>query len=152
LWTVPKTAALSDQKVHSMTAVEKFWFGCLEAGSQIGGRRVWNEGIYANDQGWQTQIRSAALYDAYVARSQQAGVTRKAVEMELAKALKRMLPADVEHKLMTFECGDQARGWKFPPLEKCRLAFDVYMNWTYSWPKNDLDDPKDKVVVPERES
>jgi hypothetical protein len=143
LWTVPKTAALEDQKVHSMTPVEKFWFGCLEAGSQIGGRRVWNEGIYADDQGWQTLIRSAALYDAYVARSQQAGVSRKAMEMELAKALKRMLPPDTEHKPLPFD-GGQARGWKFPPLEDCRKAFDEYMRWTYSWP-NDQDDQKAKV-------
>lgn len=131
LWTVPKTAALNDQKFHSMTPVEKFWFGCLEAGSQIGGRRILNEGIYANDTGWQTEIRSAVLYDAYVARSQDAGVRRRALEMELAEALKRMVPK-AEHKRMTFG-QDQARGWKFPSLEDCRTAFDEYMRWSFEW-------------------
>lgn len=147
LWTVPKTAALCDQQAHSMTPIEKFWFNCLKTGSHIGDRRDWDHGIYATDRGWQRTIRAAALYDAYLARSQEAGVKRRAMEMEMADALKKMVPK-ATHGRMTIE-GDQVRGWTFPPLKECRTAFDEYMRWTYSWPKDDLDDPPNEVVSPE---
>lgn len=147
LWTVPKTAALSDQKVHSMTAVEKFWFGRLEAGSQIG--RQWHtEGGYdCGEDTWESAICAAQLYDAYITRSQQAGVKRRAMEMELADALKRMVP-EAKHGRMLFS-GSQKRVWTFPPLGECRKAFDKYMKWTYSWPKDDLDDLANEVGSPE---
>jgi hypothetical protein len=148
LWTVPKTAALCDQKVHSMTPVEKFWFGCLKAGSQIASR--WNryDHYESGDDKWQTVLYASALYDEYVTRAQQAGVNRKAMEMELADALKKMVPK-AEHKRISIG-GVQARRWRFPSLEECRVAFDEYMNWTYSWPiLDDLDDQREKVVSSE---
>lgn len=135
LWTVPKTAALADQKVHSMTPVEKFWFNCLKAGSQLGERRT-RDG-YHPDCGWQETVRAGALYDAYVASAQQAGVTRRAMEMELADALKRMVP-EVTHGRVRVD-GGQTRGWTFPSLEKCRAAFDAYMRWTYVWQVDQAD-------------
>ncbi len=138
---VPQTTALMDQKDHTMTPVQKFWFNCLKAGSQIG-ERVMRDGGFYPDQGWEIEIRSGALYDAYITRSQQAGIKRRAMEMELAEALKKMVPK-VEHRKIWVE-GRQTRGWKFPLLDECRKAFDTYMNWTYSWP-DDLDDPKAKV-------
>jgi hypothetical protein len=149
LWTVPKTEALDDQKVHSMTQVERFWFGCLKIGSQVGGR--WDQ--YAECQigsgEWDTVVSASALYDTYVERSKQAGVTRRAMEMDLADALKRMAPR-VGHERV-WSGGRQVRGWTFPPLKECREAFDQYMKWTYPWP-DDLDDLRKEVVSPQSSS
>lgn len=148
LWTVPKTEALADQKAHSMTTVEKFWFGCLKAGSQIGSH--WNRhdqfesgGYESGDGEWRTKVRASQLYDEYVLRSQQAGVTRRSREMELADALKRMAPG-VTHGRIRID-GVQTRGWTFPQLEECRSAFNTYMNWTYSWDETTCDNLNDKV-------
>jgi hypothetical protein len=146
LWTVPKTQALDDQKVHSMTPMERFWFGCLKAGSQMGRHREgfssgdgrWG-GIYENDWGWETGVGAAELYEEYIRRSQQAGVTRRAMEMELAAALKGMVPG-VRHGRFTMAEGKaQVRAWIFPPLKECREAFDQYMKWTYPWEDDQAD-------------
>jgi hypothetical protein len=141
LWTVPKTEALADQKAHSMTTVEKFWFGCLKAGSQLGDRQ--GTCGYIPDKGWEQEVRSAELYGAYVTRSQQAGLPRRAMEMDLAVALKKMVP-DAKHGRIRID-GVQTRGWIFPQLEQCRAAFNAYMNWTHSWGDNQ-DNLKDEVV------
>ena len=140
LWTVPKTAALGDQKVHSMTPVEKFWFGCLKAGSQIG-ERLTREGYYP-DKGWETEVCASELYDTYIRRSQQAGVTRRAMEMDLADALKKWVPGleKVKVRAERTEGQIQVRGWRIPPLRDCRTAFDQYMNWTYKWEDEPLDE------------
>lgn len=147
LWTVPKTEALQDQKVHSMTPVEKFWFNCLKASTQIG--RQWHAqgGYDCGEDTWESVVPAAQLYEAYITRSQQAGVTRRAMEMELADALKRMVP-EAKHRRMLFQ-GSQKRVWIFPPLGECRKAFDQYMKWAYSWPEDDLDNLSHKVGSPE---
>jgi hypothetical protein len=151
LWTVPKTAALGDQKAHSMTAVEKFWFNCLKAGTQLGGKWKRTDCDDAHKDEWYTVLYASVLYEAYITRSQQAGVTRRAMEMELADALKKMAPG-ATHGRMSFQ-GLQTRVWKFPSLEECRTAFDAYMNWTYSWPViDDLDDRGCEVVSSENGS
>jgi hypothetical protein len=68
------------------------------------------------------------------------------MEMELADAVKRMVPEATRGR--TSRNGAQQRVWKFPSLDDCRRAFDEYMNWTYSWPVlADLDDPTGKVVA-----
>ena len=154
LWKVPKTAALEDQKVHSMKPVEKFWFDCLKAGSQIAGRwdhRV-QEFIFDNIE-WEEKVHASALYEAYITRSKQAGMTRRAMEMELADALKKMVPQAIHGKFTPGGETRQVRGWKFPTLAECREAFDRYMNWTYSWPVlDDLGDQKTKVGSSESDS
>lgn len=148
LWTVPKTEALADQKVHSMTPVQKFWFNCLKAGSQIGSR--WNRhsqfesgGYESGSSEWRTKVRTSELYDAYVVSAQQAGVARRAMEMELADALKRMAPGAMLGRIRID--GVQTRGWTFPRLEACRAAFDAYMNWTYQWNEATCDNLNDEV-------
>lgn len=146
---IPLTVGLVDQKIHSMTPIVKFWFGCLEAGSQLGGQRGYaGGGEYHNEKGWETVISVSALYGVYVEQSRQVGVTRRSMEMELANVLKRMAPGVIHRRL--YVNGTQKRAWKFPPLKECRAAFDQYMNWTYQWPSiDDIDDQKDKVVSPE---
>lgn len=143
LWTVPKTAGLGDQIVHSMKPVEKFWFNCLKVGSQIGERTIKHEAAYYPDRGWETSLRAAELYDSYVRRSQQAGVPRRAMEMELADALKKMVPGASHGRI--YANGVQDRGWQFPPLQECRTAFDLYMKWTYKWEKDEA--PKEATVI-----
>jgi hypothetical protein len=146
LWTVPKTEALCDQKFHSMTPVEKFWFNCLKGGSQIGSRGTRNELHLSGDE-WETVVIASEFYESYVTRCQQAGVTRRAMEMELADAVKKMVPEATRGR--TSRNGAQERVWKFPSLDDCRKAFDENMEWAYSWPVlADLDDPHEKVVAP----
>ncbi|MBX3305645.1 MAG: hypothetical protein KF751_06260 [Nitrospira sp.] len=148
LWTVPKTEALANQKVYSMTPVQKFWFNCLKAGSQIGSH--WNRhsqfesgGFESGSSEWRTKVRTSELYDAYVVSAQQAGVVRRAMEMELADALKRMMPGATLGRIRID--GVQTRGWTFPQLEACRAAFDAYMNWTYQWNEATCDNLNDEV-------
>jgi hypothetical protein len=134
----PKTAALMDQKLQSMTPVEKFWYDVLKAGSHTSdGQPV-----------WQTKITTSDLYELYLAHAGKTGVSRRATEMELSKTLMTLVPGLKRMRLhMEWNGGQQqVRGWQFPSLAECRTAFDARMNWTTEWDdESDLADQGKEV-------
>lgn len=122
---VPKTAALMDQKLQSMTPVEKWWYGVLNAGEL-----VWD------DKGNGTEPHASALYELYIHDAKEAGVTRRSTEMELAKTLKVLVPGMKKTRPHVKDgAGNlhRVRAWKLPSLKECRKAFDTRMSCTPDW-------------------
>jgi len=137
----PKTAALMEQKVHSMTPVEKFWFECLETGSNRPGHDDWTD--------W---VECSELHEWFVDQAKKSGSPRRATETELGTHLKKLVPQlkndrrTVERtKWKKYSDGNsekvvekvRAHVWVFPSIEICRAAFDRVMNCQHSWRNTD---------------
>ena len=87
----PKTMALMDQKDLGMTPFEKFWFECLMQGSH--GSSFFQDGPDSKEEpGWNRLVATSDFYDRYIKHAKDAGVTRRGMEMELAKQLRKLVP------------------------------------------------------------
>jgi hypothetical protein len=128
LRSVPKTAALMDQKDHSMTPVQRFWKNCLMKGSNVGLWGVW-------EQKWGRSVECAALHRWYCDEAGKLGVRTRASETEFGMQLNKLVPGLRRVRRWFKEYGKTGRRYEydFPDLETCRTAFDAVMNCEYDW-------------------
>jgi hypothetical protein len=134
LRTIPKTEALFEQQVSSLTSEQSWWLDTLMRG----------------ELPWGCELPGACptnrLFDRYITRATRQGARRRAIETQLGGFLRKHVPKlersrsfykrwnDTRHKMV-----DQ-RGWvyDFPPLKDCRAAFAAKMGADIKW--NDGDD------------
>jgi hypothetical protein len=127
--TVPNTEALLDQKVHSMTSNEEWWF------------RKLSDGVLAPmHAGWESPVTKDALIDDYLTYAQRLGQGKRASSTTLSKFLDRCVPG-----LHSFHAthrgrddnGDPVIGralfWQFPSLEACREEFGKKCGGPFNW-------------------
>jgi hypothetical protein len=132
----PRTAALQDQKVLSMTAEEQWWFEKL-----MEGRTMSEAG------GWQQEVTKADLQRDYIAYTERQRIMRRCSPVALGKFLKRALPGPYPktyQKFMDVTTGDgfgyertmRMRAWcyEFPTLEAARAHWDDRFGGPYQWP------------------
>jgi len=129
--TVPQTAALQDQKIHSLEPHEEFWF-----------RRLCDASLRPLHAGWTEPVPKSTLIDDYLTYTQRLGVGKRASATSFTRALERWCPG-----LKTFQAklrGRDANGdpqigndifWKFPPLSICREEFDKQCGGPFNWPE-----------------
>lgn len=135
LRSVPPTAALMDQKDHTMTPVQRFWKNCLMHGSNTG---MWKPQ-------WERSVECRLLHKLYREEVENLGVRHRATETELGVQLKKLVPnlrktrrwhtivyGPKEEKYRQYE-------WEFPDLEACRQAFDGVMNCKHDWSVDEED-------------
>ena len=120
---IPKTAGLLDSKLLSLSPVERFWQACLWEGTN-GDPTV----------GWAQEVRCASLHDFYSEHAATRGQSRRAVQSDLGKALKSLVPGLGEVRHRTSGPGaSQERYWIFPSLDECRAAFCVKIEHEIDW-------------------
>jgi hypothetical protein len=139
LRSIPKTDALLEQKISSMSAEQLWWFGILSNGRlppQKSGRRL---------------IGKQFLFDHYINQSRQIGVSRRSSEIMVGRFLNKTVP-DLQTKRRVWfivrdrdEEGDGRGGagfegdaYLFPDLSKCRGAFQDMVNQDIDW--DELED------------
>jgi Family of unknown function (DUF5906) len=134
LRTIPKTEALVEQQISSLTSEQSWWLDTLMRGELPWGCD------YPNS------CPTNRLFDRYITRATRQGARRRAIETQLGGFLRKQVPGlersrsfykrwnDTRHKMV-----DQ-RGWvyDFPPLKDCRAAFAAKMGAEIKW--NDADD------------
>lgn len=135
---IPHTAALHDQKVHSLESVPRFWYECLWNGEIIPGKYL----------GWPDEIPTELLYTAYLDRAIKWGDRRRVSDIQFGKELKLLTPdgalnrTKITHKFMDqagFTQSARAWGYRLPPLAACRLSFDAALRSKTAWPA-EMDD------------
>ncbi len=119
LRAIPKTRALTETKVLSMTPVQRFWFDCLERGTN------------SPRGGWCDEVECDRLYDLYAERSTSAGVRHRSMQTELGMALKKLVPGLARRRPV--RNGAQSYVWRFPSLEDCRTAMSEAMRCELDW-------------------
>ena len=103
---VPKTAALLDQKLASLTPVHAWWFDVLQSGQLPGA----SKGLGGAHRCGRTQ-----LFADYIAHAEQQGVRRRAIETVLGRRLRKLAPG-LRSQQMTAELQRQrvyrSRRWR----------------------------------------
>lgn len=124
--SVPKSAALQDQKMLSLNLVDKWWHSRLEEGTAC-----------SLDDDWNNEVPSRVLHDDFVDFARKAGQSRRATVTELGARLKTLVPGIQKlRRTLTRLESEKYRGYVyvFPSLDECREAFERLLGSTLEWP------------------
>ena len=132
--SVPSTAALDDQKLHSMETHEEWWY-----------RKLCDGHLRPAHSEWEAPIPKDALIDDYLTYAQRVGIGKRTSATQLGRFLAQCVP-----ELQTFMASYKARDangdpqigrtvwWRFPPVEKCREGFADHLGGPFAWPKIEI--------------
>ncbi|HWY14263.1 MAG TPA: DUF5906 domain-containing protein [Rhizomicrobium sp.] len=135
LRSVPKTCALLDQKIASLTTEQGWWLDILQSA-----RLPWGVG-YANG------CAKEMLFDRYVEHANKRGVKRRSIQTQIGIFLKRTVPElrTREGQFKSYN-GLKMQGYiyEFPPLSRCRAAFESLVGQRIDWigPGEWLEEPE----------
>lgn len=125
---IPKTEALLEQKIRSLTSAESWWFERLR------------EGVTRQKAGiWEEEVETALLHADYVAKADLIGIKRRATESELGMELRKLVPFIRTKRLAA---GSSLRGtegplrpraYVLPSLEDCRALFEEAVGQAVDW-------------------
>lgn len=124
LRVIPKTKALLEQKIHTFSPVESWWFERLMEGTTR---------LKAVE--WETEVSRQDLFADYLEKSDKVGIKRRAQETELGMELRKLCPAAQEARIrrMGPTGTERPRVWRFPPLDVCREAFEAAVGQEIDW-------------------
>jgi hypothetical protein len=120
LRSVPKTAALLEQKLHSLDGEQGWWLGVLRDGELPA---LFNE---------PRCCRKRSVFDHYIEANNRAGFKRKQIETVLGIFLKKHVPG-----LRPSVRGGIGPIYEFPPLADCRAAFERLIQQEIDWPEQE---------------
>ena len=116
---VPKTAALDEQKIHSLSPEARWWLDILMDGRLPGDARA--EGL----------CLTRHLYAHYLEYMKGLGAYTRLSKTQLGLLLKKWVP---EKKKPRVKAGEDRSYWhQFPPLNVCRKAFEKRFGWSSKW-------------------
>ena len=132
LRTIPKTAALLDQKLRSLDSIDTWWLDRLMAGEIVRGHE------------WTDIVPTRRLSDDYCKHAEIIGIRRKSAETELGMRLKKLVPGLRRKKVAisllppAFGGGDEDTGARpycyiLPSLEQAREQFDKMVEQPVDW-------------------
>ena len=124
---IPKTEALLEQIIETMTPVQSYWFDCLKAGGVC-------------DDYWPDSEEIGRIYERYIGHCQDSGIRHRDVKQLFGRKLKKICP-DLEIK-RPWNATDAGRPqyYYFPDLEQCRRDFERIMGMTIKWVEMGTDD------------
>lgn len=124
LRTVPKTAALLEQKVASLTPEQGWWLDVLSSGRLPEGCELHNE------------CPTIGLFEHYIAHANKSGARRRSIETKLGTFLKKAVPG-IQKRLSAYRIqgGNNTQGsvYEFPDLATCRRDFSRMVEQEIPW-------------------
>lgn len=120
IFAVPRTAALLDQKMHTLSVSEHWWLDKLREGRLLWDHETWQQTINRNELriAYLTAMKS-------VAREHRAVI---GVAARMSKFLKSVVPSLSEGPRLSGE-----RTWIIPPLNECRAHFEKLLGQPVNW-------------------
>ncbi|MGQ4273423.1 primase-helicase family protein [Terrihabitans sp. B22-R8] len=122
---IPKTAALLEQKLRSLTTVQSWWFERLTDGAPTRAGSSWLDDIPAD-----------TLFDDYIANAEKIGVKRKSEMTAFGIAMRKLVPGLRRvQKFIDVNPGETKRRWcwQLPPLAECRAFWDAEIKHSMGW-------------------
>lgn len=116
---VPKTAALDEQKIHSLSPEARWWLDILIDGRLPGDAQA--EGV----------CLTRHLYAHYIEFMKGLGIYPRLSRMQLGLLLKKWVPEKDKPRIKGR--GGRAYWHQFPPLKQCRKAFEKRFGWSGKW-------------------
>lgn len=134
---IPKTSALTKQKIYSLEPHVQFWYQCLL------------DGTFPNMDGWPKWISADRIYNAYVDVCKKANIGRSLFKdiffIKLVNSglwLESLFPRSKETEILITDSGDMKSVLKvgniLPSLEICRELFERVINEKIDWPVYDV--------------
>ena len=119
---IPRTDALWDQTIASMSPVQKFWLEILRRGT-----------LHPEDDDWTGEIRKDVLHKSYIDFCDEYNIRTRLVPIQFGRQIKKLFPpasnaGDRERYIAISgpnSCGKYVRKWAFclPDLVICRDFF-----------------------------
>jgi hypothetical protein len=136
----PQTTALMEQKIHSMSPFESWWYDCLMRG-YILAPNAFDSTNQAN-RNWTNSVPVAAAFQSMIASSKDRGIQNRLGETQFGKEMKKVLPQLKKSRIKFYDdetpvvSGTVKREnvYELPPLEECREHFNKEMNFSIDWP------------------
>lgn len=126
----PQTAALMEQKLYSMTPVQKFAFQLLESGVLGTGTNGWHE------------IPTKDLYNQFIDFCIRVGIRHRPSNSEFGTQLKKLFPGVMNAKGRLSKYGsNRPNVYRFPSLDDCRKVFEKFINYKVEWPVYEEEPP-----------
>ena len=122
LRVIPKTAALLDQKIASLTVNQNWWLDVLQRG-ELPELILWSDAFHCS---------CYLLHENYIKRTNQTGRERKSTETTLGMFLAKMVPG-LKRIRPTVAKGKSAYVYEFPSLAICREHFVKMVQSTITW-------------------
>lgn len=121
---IPRTDALLDQKLRSMTPEESWWVDVLMAGQLPG------------DTAGTGECAAAYVFDHYIEHGKKTGSPRRAAEVSLGSFLRKHAPGLGRARKPMLVYGRTVRvyAYSFPPLAACRAEMTRLLGHPISWP------------------
>jgi Family of unknown function (DUF5906) len=133
----PRTEALLEQKMNSLSPIDSWWADRLMSGTTT-----------RDGDKWERVIPTDKLFEDYVAVSDQLGIKRKNAQISFGSALKKLMPKELKRDKHTTFVGD-ARGQQIkrrvscyflPSLAEARAQFEKAVEQKIDWPPEDQRD------------
>ena len=134
----PATAALLEQKLHSLSPPRRWWLSVLEQGA-----------IPCISGSWETgsvEVYRDVLRDTYVDALRHTGTRDRGPQTELGALLSKELPGD--HPREHQRGPERRRTYEFPPLAECRAHFEQRLKQPYVWPEPFRPAPAPVPTIP----
>jgi len=135
---IPNTSALVDQKIHTMDAVQRFWYERLRDG----------EIMPRTTLGWPEKVSTEHLYQAYIKRATDWGERRRVADNQFGREIAALVPGgELKRSRMTIQQLDnlgqiqsvRTWGYELPPLKACREMFDKVLGGATAWQDDEGD-------------
>jgi hypothetical protein len=130
LRTIPRTAALLEQKISSLDPEQGWWLDLLSRGELPWGCEL-NSNFCPSDR----------LFDRYVKHAGRHGVRRKSIQTQLGIFLTKHMPGLRRHTRGRYSIWTRTGGikettgttYEFPSLKECRMVFANALQQDFSW-------------------
>jgi Family of unknown function (DUF5906) len=125
----PRTAALLEQKMRSLSSVDAWWLERLMSGSTS-----------RHGTTWQREVALQVFFDDYIAVSEKIGIRRKREQIAFGLALHKLVPGLRRAKRMATVDDEHGaaikRVWCYllPPLSTAREDFERELGQRVDWP------------------
>jgi hypothetical protein len=144
LRNAPRTDALLEQKIRSLSSVDSWWLERLMSGSTS-----------RHGSKWEREVPCTVLFDDYAAVAEKIGIRRKRDQIVFGLALKKLLPNLLgrDKRPASIDTGHGTsiqRTWCYllPTLSEARESFERAVEQQIDWPsESDHDPAEDDDVV-----
>lgn len=123
----PRTIEHTEQKLHSLTGYDRYWFDVLSTGTLAPSAMPqdnWSTAQFA------ASASLIAAYHEFGSTDRHAGTF---TERELADAMKRLCPSAAKARHQ--KGGTQQRGYDVPTLAQARCEFEKVIGASIAWPE-----------------
>lgn len=118
---VPKTPALLEAKLRTLSPIASFWLACLVNGSNC------------SSGAWKDAVPTIELDEMYSQQAGRAGFSRRSTQTELGMAMAKMVPDLRRRKASMPGTRGQTPVYAFPPLRECRASFAAQFGPRVTW-------------------